>query len=85
VTLLLGGELLVAALVYVLVFRDPVRFRSFLWVCAFDQALAVVLPLIVIAGGGAPATWKTLLPLPFQAALAIVYALCTRAGTGTKA
>jgi hypothetical protein len=73
VTTILGGELLVVACVYTIVLRDPVRWRPLLWLCAFDQFLGVLLPALEIARGGAPATIKTLGPMPFQLALVAVY------------
>ena len=74
---LAGGEFVVAALVYAVAFRDPVRFRALLWVCALDQLFAVVLPALAVAHGALPATWKIVAPIPFQALLAglfVVYA-----------
>jgi len=68
-----GGEFLVAALVYALAIRDPVRFRALLWVCALDQLFAVVLPSLGIARGDIPGTWKVVAPIPFQALLAILF------------
>lgn len=68
-----GGELVVAALVYALAFRDPVRFRAVLWICAVDQAFAVVLPLLALAHGTLPATWKIVAPIPIQALLCVLF------------
>jgi hypothetical protein len=68
-----GGEFAVAALVYALAFRDPVRFRALLWICALDQLLAVVLPSLGVARGDLPGTWKIVAPIPFQALLAILF------------
>jgi len=68
-----GGEFLVAALVYALALRDPVRFRALLWICALDQLFAVVLPSLGIARGDIPGTWKVVAPIPFQALLAILF------------
>lgn len=68
-----GGEFLVAALVYALALRDPVRFRALLWICALDQLFAVALPSLGIARGDIPGTWKVVAPIPFQALLAILF------------
>jgi membrane-associated phospholipid phosphatase len=68
-----GGEYLVAAFVYALAFRDPVRFRVLLWLCALDQTFAVVLPWIAVAHGALPATWKIVAPIPFQAVLCVLF------------
>ena len=68
-----GGEFLVAALVYALALRDPLRFRALLWICALDQLFAVVLPSLGIARGDIPGTWKIVAPIPFQALLAILF------------
>ena len=73
-----GGEFIIVALVYALAFRDPVRFRALLWLCALDQLFAVVLPALAVAHGAIPGTWKIVAPIPFSAALVllfIVYAL----------
>lgn len=77
-TLLAGGEFLVAAFIYVLLLRDSERFRPFLWLVALDQVLAALLPGIEIARGHIPATFKTLAPMPINAALVIVYVLAAR-------
>ena len=68
-----GGEYVVAALVYVLAFRDPVRFRPLLWLCALDQLFAVVLPALGVAHGVLPATWKVVAPIPFQALMGLLF------------
>ncbi len=68
-----GGQYVVAALVYVLAFRDPMRFRPLLWLCAADQLFAVVLPAVAVAHGAFPATWKIVAPIPFQALLAVLF------------
>lgn len=73
VTTIAGGELLVAAGIYAFVFRNPQRWRPLLWLCALDQTLGVLLPAIEIARGHAPATVKTLGPMPLQLLLAAVY------------
>ncbi|MEA2787551.1 MAG: hypothetical protein QOF71_3655 [Candidatus Eremiobacteraeota bacterium] len=70
-----GGEFVVAALVYALAFRDPVRFRALLWLCALDQIFAVVLPALAVLHGAAPATWKIVAPIPFQALLTVLFAV----------
>ena len=71
---LAGGEFVVAALVYAVVFRDPRHFRILLWLCALDQLFAVVMPANAIAHGAIPSTWKTVAPIPFQALLAVLFA-----------
>jgi hypothetical protein len=68
-----GGEYVVAALVYALTFSDPVRFRALLWLCALDQAFAVVLPALAVAHGALPNSWKIVAPIPFQALLALLF------------
>ena len=68
-----GGEFVVAAFVYALAFRDPVRLRPLLWVCALDQLFAVVLPALAVAHGVFPGTWKVVAPIPFQALLAVLF------------
>jgi hypothetical protein len=68
-----GGEFVVAALVYAVAFRDPVRFRALLWLCALDQLFAVVLPMLGVMHGALPSTWKIIAPIPFQAALALLF------------
>ncbi|MDB5094691.1 MAG: hypothetical protein JWO85_2792 [Candidatus Eremiobacteraeota bacterium] len=72
-TTILGGELLVVAGVYAIVLRDPVRWRPLLWLCALDQFLGVLLPALEIVRGHAPATMKTLGPMPFQLALVALF------------
>jgi hypothetical protein len=67
-----GGEYVVAALCYALALRDPRRFAVLLWICALDQAFAVVLPALAVMRGQLPATWKIVAPIPFQALLALV-------------
>jgi hypothetical protein len=71
-----GGEYVVAALIYALAFRDPQRFRMLLWLCALDQLFAVVMPALAVAHGEIPNTWKIVAPIPFQALLAILFAVC---------
>ena len=70
-----GGEFVVAALVYALACRDPVRSRPLIWLCALDQLFAVVLPALALAHGALPATWKIVAPIPFQALLAVLFVL----------
>jgi hypothetical protein len=70
-----GGEFIVAALVYALAFADPRRFRVLLWLCALDQVFAVVLPALAVAHGAIPGTWKIVAPIPFQALLAVLFAV----------
>ncbi|GAC1577059.1 MAG: hypothetical protein NVS3B7_10250 [Candidatus Elarobacter sp.] len=69
----MGGELLVAAGVYALALRDTVRFRPLLWLCAADQTFGVTIPAVAIALGYAPATFKTIAPMPFQLVLVAIY------------
>lgn len=78
-----GGEYVVAALCYALALRDPVRFRALLWVCALDQAFAVVLPALGVARGQLPASWKIIAPIPFDALLGAIYVRYA-AGPGRK-
>jgi hypothetical protein len=73
-TTIAGGEYVVVALVYVLVIREPQRYRALLWLCALDQAFAALLPGLEIARGNVIASPKTLGPIPVSAALALVYA-----------
>jgi hypothetical protein len=82
VTTIAGGELIVAAGIYAFVFSDPRRWRPLLWLCVLDQLLGVVLPAIEIARGHAPATIKTLGPMPLQAILIVVYAIAARTTGG---
>lgn len=72
-TTIAGGEYVVVALVYVLVFREPERYRALLWLCALDQAFAALLPAVEIVRGNVVATYKTIGPIPFNALLAAVY------------
>jgi len=67
-----GAEFVVVALVYAVAFRDPARFRVLLWLCALDQAFAVVMPSLAVAHGAVPASWKVIAPIPLQAVMAIV-------------
>ena len=70
---LAGGEFLVVALVYGLAFSDPRRYRALLWLCAIDQAFAVVLPSLGIANGALAATWKVVAPIPLSALLVVIF------------
>jgi hypothetical protein len=72
---LAGPEFVVAALVYAVAFRDPARYRVLLWLCALDQAFAVVMPTLALAHGAVPASWKIVAPIPLQALMAIVFAV----------
>ncbi len=83
-TTILGGELFVVAGVYAVVLRDPARWRPLLWLCAADQCLGVLLPALEIARGHAPATVKTLGPMPFQLALVAVYIAGARRQTSNR-
>ena len=80
VTTIAGGELIVAAGIYAFVLFDLQRWRPLLWLCALDQTLGVLLPAIEIARGHAPATLKTLGPMPLQLVLIVVYVLGARWG-----
>lgn len=73
-TTVAGGEYVVVASVYLLVLREPERYRSLLWLCALDQAFAALLPALEIARGHVVATWKTIGPIPLSVLLSIVYA-----------
>jgi hypothetical protein len=81
VTTIAGGELLVAAGIYVFVLSNPVRWRPLLWLCALDQTQGVLLPAMEIAHGHVPATFKTLAPMPFQLLLVAVYIIFARWAT----
>lgn len=70
-----GGEYVVAALIYALALRDPRRFRALLWLCALDQLFAVAMPALAVAHGEIPNTWKIVAPIPFQALLAMLFAV----------
>jgi hypothetical protein len=78
VTTIAGGELIVAAGIYAFVLSDLRRWRPLLWLCALDQTLGVLLPALEIARGHAPATWKTLGPMPLQLILIAIYVLAAR-------
>jgi hypothetical protein len=80
-----GGEFAVVTLVYICLLADPRRFRPLLWLVALDQAFAVVLPLIALASGVLPHTWKTVGPLPVSAALCIAFVWgATRRTAGSR-
>jgi len=70
-----GPEFIVASLIYAIAFRDPARFRILLWLCALDQAFAVVMPSLALAHGAVPASWKIIAPIPVQALFAILFAV----------
>jgi uncharacterized membrane protein len=72
-TTIAGGEYVVVALVYVLVFREPERYHALLWLCALDQVFAALLPAIEIARGNVVATYKTIGPIPINVLLAGMY------------
>ncbi len=78
VTAFLGGELIVASVVYALVFVDVARWRGLLWLCALDQTLGVAIPAAQIAAGNVPATLQTVGPMPLQAALIVLYVVGAR-------
>ena len=78
VTTIAGGELIVASAIYALVLRDAKRWQALLWLCALDQVFGVVLPALEIARGHAPATFKTLAPMPLQLVLIAFYIVGAR-------
>jgi hypothetical protein len=78
VTTIAGGELIVAACIYAIVLSDVRRWRPLLWLCAFDQTFGVILPALEIARGHAPATLKTIGPMPLQLILIAIYVLAAR-------
>jgi hypothetical protein len=75
ITAFLGGELIVASVVYALVFRDLARWGALLWLCALDQTLGVVIPAVQIALGHVPATLQTIGPMPLQLVLVALYVI----------
>ncbi len=85
VTTIAGGELIVASAIYALVLRDPRRWQPLLWLCALDQIFGVLLPALEIARGHAPATIKTLGPMPFQLVLIAIYLVAARRGPAARA
>jgi len=78
VTTIAGGELVVASVIYALVFRDARRWQPLLWLCALDQAFGAILPALEIAHAHVPATFKTLAPIPLQLVLVAVYLVGAR-------
>ena len=78
VTTIAGGELIVASVIYALVLRDGNRWQPLLWLCALDQFFGALLPAIEIAHGHAPATFKTLAPIPFQLILVVIFIIGAR-------
>jgi hypothetical protein len=74
-TTIAGGEYVVVTLIYVLVLRDFERYRALLWLLALDQFFAATLPALEILRHNVAATPKTIGPIPFNALLAIVYAV----------
>lgn len=85
VTTIAGGELIVASAIYALVLRDARRWQPLLWLCVLDQIFGVVLPALEIARGHAPATLKTLGPMPLQAVLIAIYLIAARRGPAARA
>ena len=85
VTTIAGGELIVASALYAFVLRDPRRWQPLLWLCVLDQTFGVVLPALEIARGHAPATLKTLGPMPFQAILIAIYLIAAWRGPAARA
>ena len=78
VTTIAGGELIVASVIYALLLRDVRRWQPLLWLCVLDQTFGVLLPALEIARGHAPATFKTLGPMPLQAVLIAIYVFAAR-------
>ncbi len=72
-TTIAGGEYVVVASIYAILLRDLKKYRVLLWLIALDQAFAAILPAYEIARGHVVATWKTIGPIPFNAALAAIY------------
>jgi hypothetical protein len=70
---LAGGEYIVAALVYALALRAPLASRPLLWLCALDQAFAVVMPTLGIVSGTLPNSWKIIAPIPLQAVFVVFF------------
>jgi hypothetical protein len=85
VTTIAGGELIVASVIYALLLRDVRRWHPLLWLCVLDQTFGVLLPALEIARGHAPATIKTLGPMPFQLILIGIYAIAARRGPAARA
>ncbi len=80
ITAFLGGELIVAGVIYALVFARPERWRPLLWLCALDQTLGVAIPAVQIALGNVPANLQTLGPMPLQLVLVGLYVAGARRG-----
>ncbi|HEY4442584.1 MAG TPA: hypothetical protein VGN14_19175 [Candidatus Elarobacter sp.] len=78
-TTIYGGALLVVAGIYLIVLRDPARFRPLLWLCALDQTFGIALPLLEIGRGHLGGSWKVYAPMPAQLALIVVYLVAARA------
>jgi len=81
ITAFLGGELIVASVVYALVFVDGARWGALLWLCALDQTLGVLIPAAQIIAGHVPATLQTIGPMPLQLVLVALYVAGARART----
>jgi hypothetical protein len=79
ITAFLGGELIVASVVYALVFVDDARWGTLLWLCALDQTLGVLIPAAQILAGHVPATLQTIGPMPLQLVLVALYVAGARA------
>ena len=77
-TSIAGGEYVVVTFIYVMLLRDTKRFAPLLWLVALDQFFAAAIPGLEISRGHVVATWKTIGPIPFNLALALVYALAAR-------
>jgi len=79
-----GCELVVVALVYLALLRDPVRFRPLLYIVALDQVFAAAWPAFEVWRGDIAGTWKTLGPIPFNLALVTIYLIAARAGRSPR-
>ena len=77
-TTIAGGEYVVVTAIYLVLLRDLERYRALLWLVALDQFFAAALPGYEIARGHVAATWKTIGPIPFNAALCVIYLLALR-------
>jgi hypothetical protein len=73
-----GCELVVVALVYLALIRDPVRFRPLLYIVALDQVVAAAWPVYEVWHGDIAGTWRTLGPIPFNLALVAIYLVAAR-------
>ncbi len=80
-TTLAGGEFLIVALIYALLLRDLERFRPFLWLVCLDQFFAGILVLYTVAIHEVAATPKIVGPIPFNLALAALFAVAARKKT----